>query len=262
MIDIRDITKVYKNNIAALQSVSFKVEKSEIFGLLGPNGAGKTTLMKILTTQIRPTAGTAYINSFNVLKEAAKIRNFIGYLPQDVSIQKDLTGYENLLFFAKLYGVPRKDRKKRIEGALSLMELSARANDLARFYSGGMMRRLELAESLINYPKVLFLDEPTIGLDPLARKKVWEKIIHLRNEHKITILINTHYMTEAEEYCDRVAIINSGKIITIDAPYKLKQILGPGATLDDVFVKFTGQALEGAQREEFRLTVNLRKRMH
>ncbi|MFH1454575.1 MAG: ATP-binding cassette domain-containing protein [Armatimonadota bacterium] len=262
MIDIRDVSKTYKGGITALKNVNFTVEKNEIFGLLGPNGAGKTTLMKILTTLIRPTKGTAYINGLKISRDDNKIRNIIGYVPQEVSIQRDLTAYENLLFYAKLYGVPRSERKIRIDSALELMELSDRANDLVKFYSGGMMRRLEMAESLINYPKILFLDEPTIGLDPLARKKVWEKILHLHKEHKITIFINTHYMNEAEEYCDRIAIINLGKIMIMDTPDKLKKSAGFNASMDDVFVKYTGQNFEEASaKSEFSQTARLRQRM-
>lgn len=262
MIEIKDITKIYKGNITALQSVNFTVGKNEIFGLVGPNGAGKTTLMKILTTQIRPTSGSARVNGLDIFKEANKIRGIIGYVPQEVSIQRDLTGYENLLFYAKLYGIPRKEREKRIKTALNIMELTERSNDMVKFYSGGMMRRLELAESLVNHPKVLFLDEPTIGLDPRARKMVWDKILKLHHEHKITIFINTHYMHEAEEYCARIAIINHGKILVIDTPENLKRNAGLGATLDDVFVKYIGEKFEDAEsKHSFTESAHLRHRM-
>jgi len=261
MIKVEDITKVYKGGVTALKSVSLTVATNEVFGLLGPNGAGKTTLMKILTTQIAPTSGAAFIDNFNVVKNAGKIRGMIGYVPQDVSVQRDLNGYENLLFYAKLYGVPKKEVKKRIVSALNLMELRGRAKDLVKYYSGGMMRRLELAESLVSHPKVLFLDEPTIGLDPHARKKVWEKILKLRTDHKITIFINTHYMNEAEEYCDRIAIINSGKLVITGTPENLRKQVGSDATMDDVFIHFTGEKFEELDGGSFREAVKTRHRM-
>lgn len=261
MIKIEDITKIYKGGITALKSVNLTVATNEVFGLLGPNGAGKTTLMKILTTQISPTEGKAFIDNFNVVKDAGKIRGMIGYVPQDVSVQRDLNGYENLLFYAKLYDVPKREIKKRIISALKLMELRDRAKDLVKFYSGGMMRRLELAESLVNHPKILFLDEPTIGLDPHARKKVWEKILKLRDEHKITIFINTHYMNEAEEYCDRIAIINSGKIMIVGTPENLRKQVRFDATMDDVFIHFTGEKFEELDGGSYRDAVKTRHRI-
>lgn len=262
MIKVEDITKIYRGGITALKSVSLIVGTHEVFGLLGPNGAGKTTLMKILTTQISPTSGTAYINNLNIAKDSDKLRKIIGYVPQDISVQRDLTGYENLLFYAKLYDIGGREMKKRIVSALNLMELRGRANGLVKYYSGGMMRRLELAESLVNHPKVLFLDEPTIGLDPSARKKVWEKILKLRTEHNITIFINTHYMNEAEEYCDRIAIINAGKIIITGTPASLKKQVKFDATMDEVFIHFTGEKFEELEKgDHFHREARLRNRI-
>ncbi len=225
-IDVSQLTKVYGENTRALDSVSFSVEEGEIFGLLGPNGAGKTTVIKIVTTLIKPTAGEASVFGTNVLKSPQTVRQTMGYVPQAVSVDGDLTGYENLLIFSKLFYVDRKERKDRIVEALDFMGLSGRANDLVKHYSGGMMRRLEIAQALVNRPRILFLDEPSIGLDPFSKRQVREYIKDLNEEFKITIFVTTHDMVEADELCDRVAIMNMGKIVVIDTPTKLKESVG------------------------------------
>jgi len=225
-VDVRGLVKVFNGKVRAVDGVSFIVNDGEVFGLLGPNGAGKTTIIKVLTTQIKATAGEAFIGGLDVNKHANRVRSIIGYVPQDVSVQGDLTGYENLLMYAKLYSVPRKEREKRITEALNFMDLLSRADDLVKTYSGGMMRRIEAAEALVNRPQVLFLDEPTIGLDPSGRRTLWERLLKLKEEIGTTILMTTHYMDEADEFCDRVAIINMGKIEAIGSPRELKETVG------------------------------------
>jgi ABC-2 type transport system ATP-binding protein len=193
--------------------------------LLGPNGAGKTTTISMLCTILKPTSGTARVNGFDIVKEATQVRKSIGIVFQDPSVDDRLTGRENLYMHANLYGVPASDQKSRIESVLKLVELEERADDLLRTYSGGMRRRLELARGLIHYPKVLFLDEPTLGLDPQTRDHVWKYIRELKETHDITVVLTTHYMDEADRLCDRIAIMDYGKIIALDTPAKLKETL-------------------------------------
>ncbi len=202
------------------------MDKGEIFGLLGPNGAGKTTTIRCLLTLIPPTAGQANVAGIDVLKKPQQVREVSGYVPQDVSVDGDLTGYENLLFYAELFHVPRSVRQERIREVIQFMELTDKANELARNYSGGMMRRLEIGQVLVNRPRVLFLDEPSIGLDPVAKRMVWDYINQLRDEFDATILLTTHDMNEADHLCDRIAIMNGGKIVVIGPPAKLKAELG------------------------------------
>ncbi|WP_243665578.1 ATP-binding cassette domain-containing protein [Vulcanisaeta sp. JCM 16159] len=195
------------------------VDEGEIFAMLGPNGAGKTTLMRVLTTQIRPTSGSAYVMGYDVVREGDKVRRVIGYVPQEFSIWIDLTGYENLLIYSKVYGVTGNEARRRIREVLEFMDLMDAANRLVSTYSGGMIRRLEIAAALIIEPEVLFLDEPTVGLDPAARRLVWEKLITFNKERGITIFFNSHYMDEVELYARRAALLNRGKVIaqgTID----------------------------------------------
>jgi ABC-2 type transport system ATP-binding protein len=193
--------------------------------LLGPNGAGKTTTISMLCTILKPTSGTAKVNGFDIAKEAMQVRKSIGIVFQDPSIDDRMTGRENLFMHANLYGVPTSEQKSRIASVLKLVELEDRANDLMRTYSGGMRRRLELARGLIHYPKVLFLDEPTIGLDPQTRDHVWKYIRELKEAHDITVVLTTHYMDEADRLSDRIAIMDYGKIIALDTPTKLKETL-------------------------------------
>ena len=232
-------------NLTAVDNLSLAVAEGEVFGLLGPNGAGKTTVIKMLTTLLPPSAGTARIAGFDIRRQPARVRASIGYVPQLVSVDGALSGYENLLFFAKLYGVPRTLRKSRIEGALNFAELQEAAGREVRCYSGGMVRRLELAMAMLHRPKLLFLDEPTIGLDPVARQAVWRQVQLLAQEYGVTVLLTTHFMDEADFLCGRLAILNLGRLAALGSPAELKQSIGrPGATLDEVFAHFTGHSLE------------------
>jgi ABC-2 type transport system ATP-binding protein len=225
MIEVDSLTKRF-GQFTAVEAVSFQVDKGEIFGLLGPNGAGKTTTIRCLLTLIPPTAGQASVAGIDVLKKPQQVREVSGYVPQDVSVDGDLTGYENLLFYAELFHVPRSVRQERIREVIRFMELTDKANELTRNYSGGMMRRLEIGQVLVNRPRVLFLDEPSIGLDPVAKRMVWDYINRLRDEFDATILLTTHDMNEADNLCDRIAIMNGGKIVVIGPPAKLKTELG------------------------------------
>jgi ABC-2 type transport system ATP-binding protein len=215
-----------------------------MFGLVGPNGAGKTTIIKMLTTILPPTSGNALVAGHDIVKHSAQVRRVIGYVPQLLSADGALTGYENLLIFAKLYHIPRSERQNRIHDALEFMGLSEFADKMVREYSGGMIRRLEVAESMLHRPRLLFLDEPTVGLDPIARKTVWDHIQRLRSDYGTTILLTTHYMEEADELCDRVAIMHLGKIAAVGTPAELKASVGEGATLDDVFVHYSGYEVD------------------
>jgi len=221
-VEAKGIVKIYEGRVRALDGVDLTVKAGDAFTLLGPNGAGKTTLMRILTTQLRPTSGEARIFGLDVVKKGAEVRKVMNYVPQEMSVWTDVSGYENLLIYAKIYGIPANIRKKTIGEALEVMGLSAIAKNLVRTYSGGMIRRLEIASALLIKPKVLFLDEPTIGLDPSARKAVWEKILSFKKEYGITVFFNTHYMDEADLYSDEVAIIDRGKIVKTGTADELK----------------------------------------
>lgn len=210
----------------ALDGLSFEVNENEIFGLLGPNGAGKTTLIHILATLLKPTEGVAIVNGFDVLHNATKVRQSIGVVFQAPSSDDILTGYENLKVHALLYGIPRKLREKRISEVLELVGLEDRKNDQVKKYSGGMRRRLEIARGLLHHPKVFFLDEPTLGLDPKSRETMWKYIKKMAREEKVTIILTTHYMEEADMLCDRIGFITNGKIIALDSPSKLKHEIG------------------------------------
>jgi ABC-2 type transport system ATP-binding protein len=230
IVEVMNLTKKY-GDLIAVNNVSFEVKEGEIFGLLGPNGAGKTTLISMLCTILKPTSGTAKVNGFDIVKEEDKVRKSIGIVFQDSSLDNRLTGMENIELHASLYSVPKNERKKRIKEALELVGLEDKANILVRNYSGGMKRRLEIARSLIHYPKVLFLDEPTLGLDPQTRVNIWDYIINLAKRENITIFLTTHYMEEADFLCNRVAIIDEGKIIVIDSPKNLKIKIGGDALI-------------------------------
>jgi ABC-2 type transport system ATP-binding protein len=224
-IIVQDLIKIYPK-VKAVDKVSFTVEPGEIFGLLGPNGAGKTTTIRMLLTLIKPTAGQINILGINALAHPNEVRQFAGYVPQDVSVDGELTGYENILMYSKLYGLPSRDRKKAIDEILGYLDLKDRAKDMANTYSGGMMRRLEIAEALVNRPKLLFLDEPSIGLDPSAKRIIWELIKKLRQEFGTVVFINTHDMNEADVLCDRIGIMNKGKLVMIGSPTQLKASVG------------------------------------
>ena len=241
--------------LIAVNALTFSIEAGEVFGLLGPNGAGKTTTMKMLTTLLPPTSGKAYVGGFDVARQSASVRRVIGYVPQMISADGTLTGYENLIIFAKLYDLPRSEREDRVRSALAFMGLAEAADKLVREYSGGMIRRLEIAQSMLHRPPLLFLDEPTVGLDPNAHRIVWDHIEQLRKEYGITILLTTHLMEEADSLCDRVAIMHLGDIVASGTPNQLKAgIGGNGSTLDDVFIHYTGNQMEsgGSFRETTR----------
>jgi len=226
--------------ILAVDRLDLIVQGDEVFGLLGPNGAGKTTTIKMLTTLLPPTSGRASVAGYDVVAEPAAVRRSIGYVPQLLSADGQLTGRENLTLSARLYHMPRSERAGRIDAALRLMTLTDAADRLVRTYSGGMIRRLELAQAMLHEPRVLFLDEPTIGLDPTARGAVWDHVRELQAATGTTIVLTTHYMEEAELLCDRVAIMHRGVIAAIGTPAELTAQVGPSATLDDAFMHFTG----------------------
>jgi ABC-2 type transport system ATP-binding protein len=225
-IDVNNLVKKYGNGFKALDGLNLKVETGKVFALLGPNGAGKTTLMRILTTQLKPTEGSARILGLDVDKDGADVRRLIGYVPQEMSVWTDISAYENLLIYAKLYGIPSSKRKEIIENALRKMGLSDVKNSLLKVYSGGMIRRLEIACALLVKPKILLIDEPTIGLDPSARKVVWSELTSFKREFGVTVFFNTHYMDEADLYSDGIAIINNGKIVTVSTAEELKRSVG------------------------------------
>ncbi|OFW59019.1 MAG: ABC transporter ATP-binding protein [Actinobacteria bacterium RBG_19FT_COMBO_54_7] len=224
IIEVTDLVKKY-GDLEAVKGISFEVELGEIFGFLGPNGAGKTTTISILCTLLSPTHGTAKLDGWDVTAERDRVRESIGLVFQDPSLDERLTARENLEFHAYAYRVPREERDKRIQEVLGMVELLDRQEDRVETFSGGMKRRLEIARGLLHYPKVLFLDEPTIGLDPQTRNSIWEYIRELKEKHSITIFLTTHYMDEAEN-CDRIAIIDYGRIIALDTPEALKSQVG------------------------------------
>jgi len=224
-IQVKNLTKKF-GEFVAVSNISFEVQEGEIFGLLGPNGAGKTTTLSMLSTIKEPTKGNAIVNGFNVNSEKDKVRKSIGMVFQDPTLDDELTAYENMDFHGRLYGVPIEIRKKKILELLKLVELEDRKNSLVKTFSGGMKRRLEIARGLLHEPKVLFLDEPTLGLDPQTRNRLWDYIKKLNKEKKLTIILTTHYMDEADRLCDRVAIIDHGKIVVLDTPANLKEQIG------------------------------------
>ena len=224
MIIIRDLVKQYQN-LTAVDNLSLDICNNEVFGLLGQNGAGKTTIIHMLATLLKPTSGSATVNGFDIVKEPAKVRASIGIVFQAPSSDDMLTGYENLKLHSLLYSVPRKIREKRISDVLELVDLTERQHDQVKKYSGGMRRRLEIARGILHKPKILFLDEPTLGLDPRSRESMWKYIRKLVQEEKITIILTTHYMEEADFLCDRIGILDRGKIIALDTPSQLKEIV-------------------------------------
>jgi len=236
VIEVRNLTKVYEEgDVLAVDDISFNIKKGEIFALLGPNGAGKTTTISMLSTLLRPTEGEAMVNSHKIREEPDMIRKSIGVVFQEPSLDGDMTGWENLELHAVLYGMPKKERREKIREVLELVSLNDKADMYVKNYSGGMKRRLEIARGLIHTPRVLFLDEPTLGLDPQTRRKIWEKIIELNSgELNMTILITTHYMEEADELADRICIMDHGKIIALDTSENLKRQLS-GDIIEIVF---------------------------
>jgi ABC-2 type transport system ATP-binding protein len=251
-IEVRDIVKKF-GEFTAVSGISFEVKDGEIFGLLGPNGAGKSTLIRMMVTLLPPTGGTAAINGFDVVKKADDVRRSIGVIPQAMTSDLELTVYENLLIFAKLYGVPRETRTRLIAELLEAVELTQWADKPVKNLSGGMRRRVEIARGLVHEPRVFFLDEPTTGLDPVSRTAVWDMLRKIKSQRDLTVLITTHYMDEADKLCDRIAIVDHGTLVALDTPQALKASI-PGrepatVTLDDVFVYYTGRDLRDALQE-------------
>ncbi len=226
IIKAEGLTKTFNHSLVAVDHINFSVKHGEIFGFLGPNGAGKTTTINMLITILKPTEGTAYILGNDIAKQNTEVRNSIGLVPQEYTADEDLTGYENILLCADLYGIPRKVSKKRALELLQLVELTEFKDKRVQTYSGGMRRRLELACGLVNRPKLLFLDEPTLGLDVQTRAATWNYVKTLKKEFGMTLFMTTHYLEEADALCDRIAIIDHGKIIVIDTPENLKESLG------------------------------------
>ena len=224
IVEVEELVKNY-GELEAVRSISFGVVRGEIFGFLGPNGAGKTTTINILCTLLSPTSGKATLDGYDVTRDMEKVRENIGLVFQDPSLDDRLTARENLEFHAHVYRIPKEERDKRMDEVLDMVELMDRQDDWVETFSGGMKRRLEIARGLLHYPKVLFLDEPTIGLDPQTRNHIWEYIHELKKKHDITIFLTTHYMDEAE-HCDRIGIIDYGKIIALDTPEALKSQVG------------------------------------
>ena len=244
VVEVEDLHKIYPGGVRALNGVSFRVSRGEIYSLLGPNGAGKTTTMKIIATLLRPTSGRAAVMGIDVMSNPGSVRKIIGYVPQELSADDELTGMENVVLQARLYGIPKGEAVKRAEELLGMVGLSEAANRLVRSYSGGMRRRLELAMGLVNKPDLLILDEPTLGLDVQSRLSLWEYIERLRREKEITILMTTHYMDEADRLSDRIAIIDNGRIVAEGSPQELKAGIGG----DVIMIKISSDPLEAAEK--------------
>jgi ABC-2 type transport system ATP-binding protein len=224
-IHVNQLTRKF-NDLIAVDHISFEIEKGEIFGLLGPNGAGKTTTLSMLATMLKPSSGSATVNGIDIEKDEDGVRNSIGIVFQDQSLDEELTAWENMDFHGRMYRIPREIRRERITELLRLVGLEERKDDIVKTFSGGMRRRLEIARGLLHHPAVLFLDEPTLGLDPQTRNHIWEYIATLSREKGITIILTTHYMEEADRLCNRVAIIDQGRIIAMDTPQNLKNGIG------------------------------------
>jgi ABC-2 type transport system ATP-binding protein len=241
-VETRLLTRRY-GSLTAVDHLNFSCPHGVIFGLLGPNGAGKSTLIKMLTTLLPPTEGTALVAGFDIVREPRSVRRKIGYVSQMLSADGDLTGRENLTISAKLYGVPRSERASRITHALEFLDLAQAADKYVKQYSGGMIRRLEIAQSMLHKPSILFLDEPTVGLDPIAKQSVWQNVRDLREELGTTILMTTHDMQEADELCETVVFMHAGKLAAVGSPADLKAALGSDVSLGDVFIHYTGAVI-------------------
>lgn len=226
IVEVKNLTKVFNGTVKAVDNVSFEVDEGEIFGLLGPNGAGKTTIINMLTTVLKPTSGTALIAGYDIVRQPKEVRQLIGVVPQEYTADEDLSGYENALLCADLYGIPRSVSRQRISELLKLVELENAAHRLVETYSGGMRRRLELVCGLVSRPRLLFLDEPTLGLDVQTRAAIWNYIRRLKDEYNMTIFLTTHYLEEADSLCDRIAIIDHGRVLKIGSPSELKNSIG------------------------------------
>jgi ABC-2 type transport system ATP-binding protein len=232
----------------AVDTLDLTVSPGECFGLLGPNGAGKTTTLRVLNTLYPPQSGTVHVFGLEVRTQAMVVRRMLGYVPQQLSIEGALSGRENVSWFARLFDVPRRERAGRVAEVLEIVDLTDAADRLASTYSGGMVRRLELAQALVNRPALLVLDEPTVGLDPVARDSVWARVQDMQERYGMTVLLTTHYMEEADLLCDRVALMHHGQLRAVGTPADLKAELGPEASLEDVFRHHTGESLEGAEK--------------
>jgi len=241
IIEAKNLTKKY-GEFTAVNDISFTVEKGEIFAFLGPNGAGKSTTIKMLTTMLRPTSGEISLNGYDPIKHPDEVRRSFGIVFQDPSLDDELTTYENMEFHGVLYGVPKKVRRERIEQLLRFVELWDRNDSLVKDFSGGMRRRLEIARGLLHHPKILFLDEPTIGLDPQTRNHLWNYLKGLNKTEGVTIFFTTHYMEEAEKIADKIAIIDHGKLITAGTSEQLKKQTGT-SSLEEAFLKYTGTTI-------------------
>jgi ABC-2 type transport system ATP-binding protein len=231
-VEVENLTKCF-GEFCAVNNLSFGVEHGEVFGLLGPNGAGKSTLIRMLTTLVPPTSGTARIVGFDVVHNPTEVRQNIGVIPQAMTSDLDLSAEENMGIFAKLYGLPREKRRRAIHDLLAAVDLVQWADKPVKMFSGGMRRRLEIARGLVHEPKIFFLDEPTTGLDPVSRVAVWEMLSRLKRERDLTILVTTHYMDEADKLCDRIASVDHGKLVALDSPLKLKASV-PGKNVLEV----------------------------
>jgi len=231
-VEVDNLRKCF-GDFCAVDGLNFGVEHGEVFGLLGPNGAGKSTLIRMLTTLVPPTSGTARINGFDIVRQANEVRNCIGVIPQAMTSDMDLSAFENMSIFAKLYGLPRERRRKVIGELLEAVDLTQWADKPLKNFSGGMRRRLEIARGLVHAPRIFFLDEPTTGLDPVSRVAVWEMLSRLKHERDLTIIVTTHYMDEADKLCDRIAIVDHGKLVALDSPLKLKASI-PGKNILEV----------------------------
>lgn len=237
----------YFGHHKAVDDLNLRIQAGSCFGLLGPNGAGKTTTIRLINTLLPVQEGTIRVFGHDVTRDPFTVRRRIGYVPQQLSIEPALTGRENVTWFARLYDIPRRERRARVDQALDMVSLTEEADRLASTYSGGMVRRLELAQALVNQPMVLILDEPTVGLDPMARDSVWERVREMQRRNAMTILLTTHYMEEAEALCDRVAMMSHGHLAADGTPRELTAALGPTATLEDVFRHFAGDSLNDQQ---------------
>ncbi len=251
VIEVRALTRRF-GSFVAVDRVSFGVGRGEVFGLIGANGAGKSTVIRMLTTLLPVTSGGATVAGYDLVRNPGEVRRHIGYVPQLMSADGDLTATENLLLSARLYGIPFREIRSRIEQTLAAMDLAPFAHRLVKAFSGGMIRRLEIAQGLLHCPAILFLDEPTVGLDPAARHAVLGRLAKLRAETATTILLTSHYMEEIEELCDRVGVLREGKLVAVASPAELKARVGPAATLDDVFAALAGEEAKSPEIQAYR----------
>lgn len=260
MIRVKNLTKKY-GKFTAVDGISFDVKEGEVFAFLGPNGAGKTTTIKMLTTLTKPTGGEVFLNNHNVTEKPSETRKSFGIVFQDPSLDNELTAYENMQFHAVLYGVPKDDLKERIHKLLKLVELQERKDHFVKNFSGGMKRRLEIARGLLHKPKVLFLDEPTLGLDPQTRKHIWNYIRNLNQEEKVTVFFTTHHMDEVEKMAEKVAIIDNGKIITTGTIDEIKQKTGM-SNLEDAFISLTGHEIREEEGDVGRSQMRINQKLN